>query len=56
MSIVGYFTVDMLQMNLSIKQNQRHKEQTGGCQGGVWGEDWTGSLGLMQMQIGIKEG
>ena len=30
MSIVGYFTeVDMLQMNLSMKQNQRHKEQTG---------------------------
>ena len=27
MSIVGYFTeVDMLQMNLSMKQNQRHKE------------------------------
>lgn len=54
MSIVGYFTeVDMLQMNPSRKRNQRHKEQTGGCRGGVWGEDWTGSLGLIQMQISI---
>ena len=34
MSIVDYFTeVDMIQMNLPMKQNQRHKEQTGGCQG-----------------------
>ena len=34
MSIVGYCTeVDMIQMNLPMKQNQRHKEQTGSCQG-----------------------
>ena len=39
----------MTQMNLSMKQkqNHRHREQTGGCQGGMGvGEGWTGSLGL----------
>ena len=36
-------------MNLSAKQKQthRHREQTGGCQGGGGvGEGWSGSLGL----------
>ena len=36
-------------MNLFTKQKQthRHREQTGGCQGGRRvGEGWTGSLGL----------
>ena len=35
-------------MNLSIKQKQthRHREETGGCQGGgAVGEGWSGSLG-----------
>ena len=35
-------------MNLSMKQkqNQGHREQTGGCQGGGGvGEGWSGSLG-----------
>ena len=30
-------TSNMTQTNLSMKQNQRHKDQTGGCQvGGGW--------------------
>ena len=36
-------------MILPMKQKQihRHREQTYGCQGGVWvGEGWIGSLGL----------
>ena len=35
-------------MNLSTKQKQthRHRELTGGCQGGGVGEGWSGSLGL----------
>ena len=38
-------------MNLSIKQKQaqRHREQTGGCQGEVVGKKWSGNLGLADM-------
>ena len=38
----------MTQMKLSVKhkQNQRHEEQTGGCQGGGGWESRRGSLGL----------
>ena len=35
-------------MNLSMKQKQthRHREQTGGCQGGgIWGRDGVGGWG-----------
>ena len=38
----------MTQMNLSMKhkQNHRHREETGGCQGGgVWGRDGAGGWG-----------
>ena len=36
-------------MNLSMKQKltHRHREQTGGCQGGGEEEGWTGNLGLV---------
>ena len=40
----------MTQMNLPMKQKQthRHREQSCSCQGGgVWGEGWSGSLGLV---------
>ena len=37
----------MTQMNLSMKQTHRHREHTGGCQGGGGvGEGWIGSLWL----------
>ena len=42
-------------MNLSMKQkqNHRHREQTGGCQGGGgWGRDGVGGWG-QQMQAFI---
>ena len=29
-----------------MKQNDRHGEQTGGCQGGGVGKGWSGRLGL----------
>ena len=33
----------MTQMNISMKQNHRHREQTGGCQGGgCWRKDGVG--------------
>ena len=33
-------------MNLSMKQNHGHREQTGGCQGGgAWGRDGVGGWG-----------
>ena len=37
----------MTQMDPSMKRKQtpRHREQAGGCRGGV-GEGWIGSLGL----------
>ena len=38
----------MTQMNLSMKQkeNQGHREQTGGCEeGGAWGRDGVGVWG-----------
>ena len=39
-------------MNLSMKQNQGHREQTGGCQGGGWWERvGLGGCG-QQMQTG----
>ena len=38
----------MTQMNLSMTQTHRHREQTCGCQGEVasGGEGWIGSFGL----------
>ena len=39
----------MTQMNLSMKQrqNHRHREQTGGCQGGgYWGRDGEWEVGV----------
>ena len=44
-------------MNLFTKQKQthRHREQTGGCQGGV-GERWIGSLGLADANYYIQNG
>ena len=38
----------MTQMKLSVKQkqNRRHKEHAGGCQGGGGWESRSGSLGL----------
>ena len=36
----------MTEMNLSLKQNHGHREQTGGCQsGGGWGRDGMGGWG-----------
>ena len=37
----------MIKTNLSVKQNHRHREKTGGCQGerGLR-EGWSGSLEL----------
>ena len=46
-------------MNLSTKQRQthRHREQTGGCQGGGGeGEEWTGGLGLVYAKCYIYNG
>ena len=40
----------MTQINLSMKQNHEHREQTGDCQGGRrWGRDGVGCWG-QQMQ------
>ena len=48
----------MAQMDLSTKQKQmyRHREQTRGCQGGVVGEGWTASLGLVHANYYIYNG
>ena len=36
----------MTKMNLSLEQNQGHRDQTGGCQGGGgWGRDEVGGWG-----------
>ena len=46
-------------MNISMKQkqNHRHREQTGGCQGGRGvGEGRTGSLGLVDANYSIYNG
>ena len=37
----------MTQMNLSMKQNHRHREQTGGCQG-------EGIGGGMEWEVGVS--
>ena len=37
---------NMTQMSLPTKQEQTHREQTCGCQGG--GEGWSGRLGLAE--------
>ena len=44
----------MTQMNLSVKQKQdrRHREQTGGCQGRGC-EGWIGRLGLADVSFFI---
>ena len=49
----------MAQVNLSMKQkqDQGHREQTGGCQGGEGvGEGWIGSLGLADANYHIENG
>ena len=48
----------MTQMKLSVKQkqNQRHEEQTGGCQGGGGWESRRGSLGLADAIYYIQDG
>ena len=45
-------------MNLSTKQKQtqRHREQTGGCQGEVPGKGKTGTLGVADAPYYIWEG
>ena len=45
------------QMNLSIKQeqNQGHRVQTGGCQGGV-GTGWIGNMELADTNWYIQNG
>ena len=46
----------MIQMNLSTKwkQTHRHREETSSCQrGGEVGEEWTGSLGLADINYYI---
>ena len=45
-------------MNLSIEKKQTHGlgEQTYGCQGGVGGVRWTGSLGLVDANSCIWSG
>ena len=44
-------------MNLSTKQKQthRHREQTGGCQGGRVGKGWIGSLGLADLSYTMNK-
>jgi len=37
----------MAQVNLSVKQNHGHREQTAGCQGG---RDWGG----MEQKVGVS--
>ena len=37
-------------MNLSMKQNQGHREQTGGCQGGGWKGGMNARLGLADVR------
>ena len=44
----------MTQMNLSMKQNCGHREQTGGCQGEGSGKGWIRSLGLADANWYIK--
>ena len=47
----------MTQMNLSMKQTHKHREQTGGCQRGKGlGEGRTGSLGLADANYYIYNG
>ena len=45
-------------MNLSVKQKQaqRHREQTGGCQGEVVEKEGSGSLGLADVSYYIQDG
>ena len=45
----------MTQMNLSMKQKQNHghREQTGGCQGGVGWGGWSERLGLADVSFSI---
>ena len=47
----------MAQMNLSMKQSHKHREQTGGCQGkeGCW-RDRVGILGLADENFYIENG
>ena len=44
-------------MSLSTKRTHRHREQTGGCQGGE-GREWDGwgSLGLVDANYDIQNG
>ena len=44
-------------MNLSMKQQQNHREHTCSCQGvGRVGEGWSGSLGLADANHYIQNG
>ena len=41
----------MTQMNLSMKQNHRHRKQTGGCQGGRVGGGMGWELGMSRCKL-----
>ena len=44
--ITYMWNLNMTQINLSMKQNHEHREQTGDCQGGRrWGRDGVGCWG-----------
>ena len=44
----------MTQMNLSMKQTHRHREQTCGCQGWwVVEEGWIGCLGVKRYKLPV---